>query len=145
MCTGTRGQNPETRLERASGKQLIIPAASLRSVISISKENHPIHLLTPPIHLPSPAESQSSEKDVVALRYIKRISETLSRVLNNEGIKVGYKPIKTLLTPALSETKDRVSPHETRDIIYKIDCKNCDVAYYDKLNRKDCQYEGYRK
>ena len=50
--------------------------------------------------------SASSASPFVVLPYVRGVSEKISRVLRNNGVKVGYKPLKVLRT-CFPRSKDK--------------------------------------
>ncbi|XP_078353280.1 uncharacterized protein LOC144638052 [Oculina patagonica] len=65
----------------------------------------------------------------VVLPYVRGVSERLSRVLRDNGLKVGYKPLNVLPT-RFPRPKDKPSAAQTRGVVYKIACSDCDFVYY---------------
>ena len=57
-----------------------------------------------------------------------------SRVLRRENIKVGYKPVNTL-HQHFPKPKDKLTLGQTRGVIYKIPCSDCDFNYYGQTDR----------
>ncbi|XP_068736460.1 uncharacterized protein [Montipora capricornis] len=70
----------------------------------------------------------------VLLPYVKGVTERVSRVLRNNGIKLGFKPLSTLGT-IFSRPKDKSTLFQSRYIVYKVNCLDCDFAYYGQTNR----------
>ena len=62
------------------------------------------------------------------------MSEIISRVLRKEGLKVAHKPIQTI-NNIFSRPKDRLNKEQTRGIVYKYECKDCDFVYYGETGR----------
>lgn len=68
------------------------------------------------------------------LPYVRGVSEKLSRVLRNNGLKVGYKPMN-VLRARFPRPKDKPSAGQTRGVVYKIVCSDCDFVYYGQTDR----------
>jgi hypothetical protein len=78
--------------------------------------------------------NNANESGFVVLPYIKGVTEKLSRVLRRENIKVGYKPVNTL-HQHFPKPKDKLTLGQTRGVIYKIPCSDCDFNYYGQTDR----------
>ena len=70
----------------------------------------------------------------VVLPYVKGVKERVSRVLSNNGVKVGFKPLSTSGT-IFSRPKDKPTLFQSRCIVYKVNCLDCDFAYYGQTDR----------
>ena len=90
-----------------------------------------------PRHVPS-SDNASSERTTppnsVALPYVKGVSEKIARVLLINNVKVGFKPLNPLRTQ-FPRPKDKPSPEQTRCVVYKVSCLDCDFAYYGQTDR----------
>ena len=71
---------------------------------------------------------------LVVLPYLKGISERILRVLRRENIKVGYKPMRTL-NHCFPKPKDKPSIMQSKEVVYKICCLNCDFVYIGQTER----------
>ena len=56
------------------------------------------------------------------------MSERVNRLLKPHNIKLGHKPTNTLRN-ALVHLKDKVETIDATDVVYKINCKNCQKVY----------------
>ena len=59
----------------------------------------------------------------VVLPYVRGASEKLSRVLRNNGLKVGYKPLN-VLRARFPRPKDKSSAAQTKGVVDKIVCSD---------------------
>ena len=82
----------------------------------------------------SSSASASSASPFVALPYVRGVSEKISRVLRNNGIKVGYKPLNVLRT-CFPRPKDRPPALQGRGVVYKVGCVDCNFIYYGQTDR----------
>ena len=78
--------------------------------------------------------SASSTSTFVVLPYVKGVSERISRVLRNNGVKVGYKPFNVLRT-RFPRTKDKPSALQCRGVVYKVGCVDCNFVCYGQTDR----------
>ena len=95
------------------------PAEFIKSCVSRRKA---------PRHVPS-SDNASSERTTppnsVALYYVKGVSEKIARVLCTNN------PLRT----QFPRPKDKPSPEQTRCVVYKVSCLDCDFAYYGQTDR----------
>ena len=84
-------------------------------------------LSKPPADLPT--------NGFVVLPYVRGISEKIGRILRQQEIKVAYKPLKTVnsLFPRPKSQNDVDRPRS--DVVYKINCTNCNFVYYGQTER----------
>ena len=68
------------------------------------------------------------------LPYIKSLTEPLKRLLKPHGIKVTTKPLHTL-EQSFPSIKDRPSPENQTNVVYKIDCADCSWSYIGETGR----------
>ena len=68
------------------------------------------------------------------LPYISGITEPLTRTLQNYGILVTNKPVKTLQQDFTSP-KYRVPPEEETGVVYRIPCADCSWSYVGETGR----------
>ena len=68
------------------------------------------------------------------LTYIKGVTEPLTRILNNNGIRATTRPVKTLqLEFASSSSKSRPLSDRQTNIVYKIPCLDCTWNYIGEI------------
>ena len=80
------------------------------------------------------SDSAPSTSTFVVLPYVKGVSERISRVLRNNGVKVGYKPFNVLRT-CFPRPKDKPSPLQCRGVVYKVGCVDCNFVYCGQTDR----------
>ena len=66
--------------------------------------------------------------------YIKNLSENLKYSLSKIGLKVLYSVPKKLDT-IIKRGKDKISKLDKTEIVYKINCKNCEFSYIGQIKR----------
>ena len=71
----------------------------------------------------------------VVLPYVQGVSEKIGRTLNQQKVKVAYKPQLTIssLFPRPKELDD--SDRQKSGIVYKISCTQCNFVYYGQTER----------
>ena len=78
-------------------------------------------------------EEESRPNKQINLPYVQGVSEQLRRTFNKYSIKTTfYTP--TTLTSLLSKPKDHI-PKEDRNVIYQLDCKDCEAVYVGETKR----------
>ena len=70
----------------------------------------------------------------IVIPYIKGVSEKISRTLQRENIRVSFQPARTL-QQEFPKPKDKLDTNNIRDIVYRINCSDCDFSYYGQTNR----------
>ena len=68
------------------------------------------------------------------LPYIKGLTEPLKRILKSHDIRVTTKPLCTL-EQSFPSTKDRPSPEDQTNVVYKINCADCLWGYISETGR----------
>ena len=68
------------------------------------------------------------------LPYIKGLTEPLKRLLKPHGIRVSTKPLHTL-EQSFPSIKDKPSPENQTNVVYKIDCADCSWSYIGETGR----------
>ncbi|KER32502.1 hypothetical protein T265_01382 [Opisthorchis viverrini] len=71
----------------------------------------------------------------ITLPYIKNISEMTARILRQHAIKVAHRPTDTLRR-VLSKPKGTFNAIEKTNVIYKIQCNDCEKHYVGQTGRK---------
>ncbi|XP_015780594.1 PREDICTED: uncharacterized protein LOC107358508 [Acropora digitifera] len=71
----------------------------------------------------------------VVLPYVRGVSEKIGRILNQQKVKVAYKPQQTInsLFPRPKELDD--SDRQKSGIVYKLSCTQCNFVYYGQTER----------
>ncbi|GAA55505.1 hypothetical protein CLF_108196 [Clonorchis sinensis] len=80
------------------------------------------------------ATAQNAGKRIT-LPYIKNTAEMTARLLRQHNITVAYKPANTL-RKTLSRPKGKLDPTTRNNVIYRIQCKDCDKRYIGQTGRK---------
>ncbi|GAA55914.1 hypothetical protein CLF_109359 [Clonorchis sinensis] len=80
------------------------------------------------------ATAQNAGKRIT-LPYIKNTAEMTARLLRQHNITVAYKPANTL-RKTLSRPKGKLDPMTRNNVIYRIQCKDCDKRYIGQTGRK---------
>ena len=65
----------------------------------------------------------------------------MKRVLKNHGIKVTFKPYKTI-SQMFPKARDQMDKEETRDPVYDIPCADCSKSYVGETQRKFITRKG---
>ena len=81
-----------------------------------------------------PAVKEPEPVRRINLPYIQGISEQLQRRLSQHNIKSTFYTTTTL-RKILPSPKDPILTEEKHNIIYKLDCKDCDAVYMDESKR----------
>ena len=80
------------------------------------------------------AEDESKPNKKIHLPYIQGASEQLRRTFNKYNIKsTFYTP--TTLRSLLSKPKDPIPKVDRNNVIYQLDCKNCEAVYVGETKR----------
>ena len=78
--------------------------------------------------------SAPSTSTFVVLPYVRGVSERISRVLRNNGVKVSCKPCNVLRT-RFPRPKDKPFAFQCRGVVYKVGCVDCNFVYYGETDR----------
>ena len=78
--------------------------------------------------------SLPTTSNFVVLPYVRGVSERISRVLRNNVVKVGYKPLNVMRT-CFPRPKDKPSTLRSRGVVYKVACVDCNFVYYGQTDR----------
>ena len=81
-----------------------------------------------------PAEKESEPVRRINLPYIQSLSEQYQRTLSQHNIKSTFYTATTL-RKILPSPKDPISTEKKHNIIYKLDCKDCDAVYIGESKR----------
>ena len=68
------------------------------------------------------------------LPYVRGVSEKISRVLHNNSVKVGYKPLNALHT-CFPRPKDKPPALQCRGVVYRVACVDINFVYYGQTDR----------
>ena len=81
-----------------------------------------------------PAKKQPEPVRRINLPYIQGLSEQLQRTLSQHNIKSTF-CTATTLRKILPSPKDPIPTEKKHNIIYKLDCKDCDAVYIGESKR----------
>ena len=70
----------------------------------------------------------------INLSYVEGTSEKLWRILRSHKIRSNFYTENTL-TKLLCKPKDRVAKEDKNNIIYEINCSNCEAVYFGESKR----------
>ena len=87
----------------------------------------------------SQSQQQTQATDIqeeeIKLPYVKDTTERLRCILrSHEVIRPTY-CTETTLCKLLCKTKDRVATEDKNNIVYEIDCNNCEAVYFSESKR----------
>ena len=71
---------------------------------------------------------------IINLPYVEGTSEKLRRMLRSHKIRSTFYTENILRKP-LCKPKDRVATENKNNIIYEIDCSNCEAVYFSESKR----------
>ena len=72
--------------------------------------------------------NDTDQRGLVILPYAKSFSERITKVLRSFNIKVAHKPIHSIPN-ILKKPKDKIEKEDSKGVIYKIKCRDCDSVY----------------
>ena len=75
-----------------------------------------------------------SQIGFAVLPYIKGVTEPLTRILNNNGIRATTRPVKTL-QQEFASPKSRPPSDRQTNVVYKIPCSDCTWNYIGETGR----------
>ena len=67
-------------------------------------------------------------KHFTSIPYVQGTSERIDCILNEAGVKVGIKPVKTIGN-ILTSPKDPIAEHKKSRLVYKIPCADCECEF----------------
>ena len=79
-------------------------------------------------------DSTFDTRHYIVIPYIKGLSEGIRRTLKNVGLDVLY-TIPKKLNSIIKRGKDRLALNKETNIVYRIDCENCDASYVGQTKR----------
>ena len=83
----------------------------------------------------SPSKKEKDDpRSRVTIPYIQGISEAVTRILSDIDAQVHMKPFRTLRR-ILSHPKDRIPDNDKSNVVYKINCRDCDTSYVGQTKR----------
>ena len=90
-------------------------------------------------------EEKNDPRSCITIPYIQGVSEAVTRILSNIDVQVHIKPFRTL-RKILFHPKDHIPDDDKSNIVYKINCCDCDASYVGETGRalKTCMSEHCR-
>ena len=92
------------------------------------------------LEMPSINESSliSSDIQYKALTYVKGLSERLEKTIrqNCPNTRIAFRSRNTCNQQLFSKLKDKVPKYEKCNVVYKIDCKDCEKCYVGMTKQK---------
>lgn len=73
-------------------------------------------------------------KNYIAIPYVKGTSERLRSILNEYNFDVLY-TIPKQFDSIIKKGKDKIEANKLTEVVYKIDCCNCEVSYIGQTKR----------
>ena len=81
-----------------------------------------------------PASAQLTFSGFTTLPYIKGVSDKISRMLLEIGVKVAFKPFLTICR-FLPSLKDQINHNEKSNLVYVVPYQNCAFVYIRQTKR----------
>jgi len=79
--------------------------------------------------------SQVSDKNFFTIPYVKSISESFLPTVNKFGFNIAYSSFNTL-NKFIKRGKDKIDLMSQNEIVYKINCLNCNSSYVGQTKRQ---------
>jgi hypothetical protein len=104
---------------------------------SLLLNNYPIDFIKPKQRNRRITEEDGIQPLVkrVAAPYIKNITEKINRYLKPYNIQMAPKPTVTLKSK-LCKLKDRREVLESKEVVYEVNCLECEASYYGETGRQ---------
>ena len=78
---------------------------------------------------------EKKERRIITLPYIKKVSETVASAIDKNQFLIGYKCLNRL-NGIIKRHKDKDPKEANNNVIYKINCNDCDATYVGQTKRK---------
>ena len=102
---------------------------------TLHQNGYPEHFL---LSWCSPSKKDEEEKDnprsCITIPYIQGVLEAVTKILSDIGVQVHMKPFRTLRR-ILSHPKDCIPDNDRSNVVYKINCRDCDASYVGETKR----------
>ena len=79
--------------------------------------------------------TSTEKKKYFTIPYLKRTSEKFNIALNKFQFELVYKPMNNL-NRFIKTGKDKIKKDELSNVVYQINCKDCDYSYVGQTKRK---------
>ena len=128
---------PTTKSDQSKEKQRVISTLQSngypkRFILDASKPKPP---------LKDTINAVESGRGYSTIPYVSGTSEPIKRVLENHGIKVAFKPYRTM-SQMFPKPKDQMDKEETRDPVYDIPCADCSKSHVGETQKKFLTRKG---
>lgn len=114
-----------------------ISSESKRVLKALAANNYPVNFIRNGHQCNAEQETGVDvveQRGLVVLRCAKGFSERITRVLKGFNVKVAHKPIRTIAN-ILKKPKDKISKETSKEVVYKIKCKDCACVYIGQTSR----------
>lgn len=83
---------------------------------------------------PTQMDERLEPKATVSIPYVRGVSEKLRRICRKANIRVCFKSNRTIRSIVMN-VKPRSPPEDTKGVIYRIPCQDCNKSYYGETGR----------
>jgi len=84
---------------------------------------------------PSPPHTSIDSKKYFTVPYVKHTSESFKSISKKFSLSIAF-TIPNTLNTFIKTGKDRLKGLSSCDVVYKINCKDCDVSYVGQTKRR---------
>jgi len=81
--------------------------------------------------------SHNNQKNYFTIPYVRSISESFLPITKKFGFEIAFS-ISNTLNRFIKRGKDVIEPLLQNDVVYKIECLNCDMTYVGQTKRRLC-------
>jgi len=78
---------------------------------------------------------QTREKNFFTIPYVKSISESFLPIIKKYGLNIAYS-VPNTLNKYIKRHKDKIDLKSQKEVVYKIDCLNCNSSYVGQTKRQ---------
>ncbi|KYN07988.1 hypothetical protein ALC62_01038 [Cyphomyrmex costatus] len=75
------------------------------------------------------------KNNYLVVPYHKNVSEKFKNIINIPNTDIAYKPINNL-SSIIKTGKDKLDKFDNTNVVYKINCKDCDMTYVGQTKRR---------
>jgi len=76
-----------------------------------------------------------NKKHFFVIPYVRNISEITASLINKSFFTVGFRIINKI-DKIVKVQKDQIEYAQKNNVVYKINCKNCEVTYVEQTKRQ---------